>query len=292
MMRKIHLSIAIVALVVSTAFGQDAVKDTSYWSKTLVNTLTFSQTSFSNWSGGGDNSLTLSGILDYKLNYEKGKSVWDNNLIMGYGVNKLEGERIKKSDDRLEFSTKYGYSKTKKLKYSALFDFKTQFDKGYDSDNDSLKVSNFMAPAYISVGLGIDWRPKKWLSVFASPLSTKLTFVLDEELSDKGSFGLDPGEKFRAELGTTIKAEATKEILKNVNVSSTLTLFSNYLEKPQNIDVNWDTRVNMKVNKYMSANFNINLVYDDDIDIEDKNGHARPILQVKEIFGIGLTATF
>ncbi|MFV0483349.1 MAG: DUF3078 domain-containing protein [Bacteroidales bacterium] len=292
MIRKLHLLVIIVALSASSTLAQEAIKDTSYWNKTLINTLTFGQTSFSNWAGGGDNTLTLNGLIDYKLNYEKGKSVWDNNLIMGYGINKTQKDGITKSDDRLEFSTKYGYSKSKKLKYSALLDFKTQFAKGYDSDIDSLKVSNFMAPGYLSIGPGIDWRPEEWISIFASPLSTKMTFVLDDELSEKGSFGLDPGDRFRAELGATVKAEMTKEVLKNVTVNSTLTLFSNYLDKPQNIDVNWDTRVNMKINKYMSANFNLNLVYDDDVHIEDGNGHARPILQVKEIFGIGLAATF
>ncbi|MFV0507219.1 MAG: DUF3078 domain-containing protein [Bacteroidales bacterium] len=292
MFRKLLTLGSLFLFVASFTNAQELAKDTSFWTKTLINTLTFSQTSFSNWSGGGDNALTLNGIIDYKLNYEKERSVWDNNLIMGYGINKTKDDGITKSDDRLEFSTKYGYSKSKKLKYSALLDFKTQFAKGYDSDIDTLKVSNFMAPGYLSIGLGVDWRPKKWISIFASPLSTKMTFVLDDELSEKGSFGLDPGDRLRAELGATVKAEMSKEIIKNVNVNSTLTLFSNYMEKPQNVDVNWDTRVNMKINKYMSANFSLNMVYDDDVEIEDENGHTRPILQIKEIFGIGLSATF
>ena len=163
---------------------------------------------------------------------------------------------------------------------------------GYAKPGDENKISDLMAPLYINGGIGIDFKKEDKLSVFASIISTKMTYVGNEKLSDAGAFGVDPGEKFKSEFGGYIKAYFQDEIMKNVKVVSKFDLFSNYLEKPQNIDVNLEVLLNMKVNKYISANISTTMIYDDDIKIaEGENDKPGPKLQLKEILGIGISFT-
>ena len=107
------------------------------------------------------------------------------------------------------------------------------------------------------------------------------------------AFGVDPGKKARAELGATLKAELKTPIVKNVDLSTALMLFSNYLDQPQNVDVNWDVAINMKINDYLSANLITNMIYDHDILIPlDDEGNTGRRIQLKQLFGVGLSYKF
>jgi len=144
----------------------------------------------------------------------------------------------------------------------------------------------------------MDYKPSEVFSMFLAPLASKFTFVLDEELSDAGSFGLDPGQTVRSELGGYIKMALKKEILKNVTLDTKIDLFSNYLDNPQYVDVNWNMLLTFKVNEYLSASLLTQLIYDHDIQFgSDTNGDGvedtfEPRVQVKELFGMGLAYTF
>jgi hypothetical protein len=128
---------------------------------------------------------------------------------------------------------------------------------------------------------------------FFTPVSGKFTFVLDDQLADVGAFGVDPGKKTRAEMGATVKSEFKTPVAKNVNLSTSLMLFSNYFHQPQNIDVNWDVAINMKINEYLSANLLTNLIYDHDILIPlDDQGNVGRRVQFKQLFGVGLNIKF
>ena len=161
-----------------------------------------------------------------------------------------------------------------------------------------MKISNIMAPGYLSFSLGMDYKPSEVFSLFLSPLSTKFTFVLDDDLSAAGSFGLDPGQKTRAELGAYIKMTFIKEILKNVTLETKIDFFSNYLDNPKYIDVNWDLLLTFKVNKFLSASLLTQMIYDYDIKFgEDTTGDGvydtfSAKVQFKELFGLGLSYTF
>ncbi len=292
-MKKIII-IVIGMLLFSQAYSQ-AAKDTSYWKKSSQISLNFNQVSFMNWAGGGVNSISGVGLFDFSANYEKDNMVWENSINLGYGLLKEGSAKIRKSEDKINLNTKVGVKskKNEHIRYVGFVNFKSQFADGYKHPDMDNKISALFAPAYLSSGIGADYKPSDNFSVFLSPISGKMTFVLDKELSDQGAFGVDPGKKMRSEFGATLKGEWKAQIMKNIDFKTNLVLFSNYLNNPQNVDVNWDVAINMKVNKYFSANLNTSLVYDDDIlvPIDDKGNKGKRV-QLKQLFGIGLVYKF
>ncbi len=309
-MKNYLMILVIVSLSLSTvitnanAQGTDVPSDTSYWTKGGTGTVTFSSVSLTNWAAGGANSVALNGFLDLYSNYAKDRNTWDNSLSLGYGLLR-QGEgseaRTRKSDDKINFTTKYGYKLSKEdgnWYFSALLDFRTQFAEGVD-DNDDV-ISDLFAPAYLLVATGVDYKVKDVFSANFAPVTGKFTFVANDSLSNVGAFGVDPGKKSRAELGAFLKLNFQKEIVTNVKYQTKLELFTNYIENFGNIDVNWENLLLLKVNKYLSANFFTQLLYDDDIAIgadDNNNGEIeatefKPRIQFKTVFGVGLTYNF
>jgi hypothetical protein len=285
------------------------IDTTEGWKKGGVFAVNLAQTSLSNWAAGGQNSVAVNGIFSGFLNYKKGKSVWDNSLDIGYGLlkqGKTTGYR--KTDDKFDFLSKYGREAFKNFYYAALFNFKTQMAHGYNYPNDSVrtKISNLFSPAYLLFALGMDYKPNTHFSAFLAPLTARVIIVRDEDLSNAGAFGVDPGKKSKSEVGGYLRIIYTRndfksELLKNVSFTTKIDLFSNYSDKPQNIVVNWENMIALKVNKYISANLNTMLLYDPKILIasdRNKNGKIEPgegvksKVQFKEILGVGFSYNF
>jgi len=277
------------------------------WKKGGVVTLSMAQTSLTNWASGGQNSISLNGMFSGFANFKKGKSAWDNSLDLGYGLLKQgKDEDFRKTDDKIDFVSKYGREAFGKFYYSALVSFKTQFTAGYNYPDVTNKISNFLSPAYLMIALGLDYKPNAYFSAFLAPLTGKFTIVNDKTLSDAGAFGVSPGEMFRSEIGGYFRAVYSKadfkgEFLKNVGFTTKLDLFSNYANNPQNIDVNWETLTTLKVNKFLNASFITQLIYDDDIMVPfDRNDSGviepgegvKSKAQFKEILGVGLSVKF
>ncbi len=279
------------------------------WKKGGVAALNLAQTSLKNWAAGGQNSVAVNGIFSMFANYKQGKSAWDNSLDIGYGLIKQGKDAdFLKTDDKIDFFSKYGREAFKDFYYSALLNFKTQMKPGYNYPDVTHKISDLFAPAYMLAALGMDYKPTQYFSAFIAPVTYKLTIVSDKTLSDAGTFGVTPGDRSRSEFGGYLRAVYTRndfkdEFLKNVSFTTKLDLFSNYGENPQNIDVSWETLIALKVNKYISANLNTHLLYDDNIKIAvDRNddGNISEIelnspgsrIQFKEIFGVGFSYNF
>lgn len=279
--------------------GQD-LDSLEGWHKSGVFSLNMAQSSFTSWAAGGQNSVAISGLIDLAANYKKGKAAWDNALILGYGMMQQKGNDLGwvKTDDRIDFQSKYGHQASEKWFYSGLMSFKTQMAAGYNYPNTEDKISDLLAPAYLLFSLGMDYKPTPAFSLFLSPLTSKNTIVNDDYLSSIGAFGVDPGKKFRTELGAYTNISYKKdEILKNVNFFTKLDLFSNYLHNPQNIDVSWENMLVLKVNKFISATVSTQLLYDDDILIKVGGSEGEPPImgkrvQFKEVIGVGFTYKF
>lgn len=297
---KKNLLVLSIALISLSASAQDPVDADTLWKFSGSTSLNLSQLSLTNWAAGGDNSLSGNALVNLGANYATDKTSWENKLILGFGLIKQGDDPTRKSDDQIDFASKLGLKAGEKWFYSALLGFNTQFAEGYDrpGEDDRVKISNFMAPGYLSFSLGMDFKPNETFSLFLSPVSSKFTFVLDDDLSAAGSFGLDPDQKARAEVGAYVKMAFKKEILKNVTLDTKVDLFSNYFDNPEYVDVNWNLLLTFKVNDYLAASLLTQLIYDYDIKFgEDTTGDGEfdtftDKVQFKELFGLGLTYTF
>ncbi|HEX7411343.1 MAG TPA: DUF3078 domain-containing protein [Bacteroidales bacterium] len=266
--------------------------------------LAISQVSLTNWAAGGENTLATNAMVNLFADYQKKKLSWKNAMGLAYGFLNQQSIKNKKTDDKIDLSSQLGFYAARYWNYSLLFGFKTQFADGFSYPDDSTVISHFMAPGYLQLALGMEYKPNDYFSLFLSPVGARLTIVNDEKLADMGAFGVDPatylndtvllshGKKSRWEIGASLKAVFSKEIAKNVSLSSKLELFSNYLKKPQNIVVNWEVLITLKVNSFLTTNIGTQLIYDDNIDIMDKSGKKGPRTQFKEVLGVGLAYKF
>lgn len=289
----------------------DVPADTAskHWLVKGTGSLQFTQAGFSNWSAGGQNSLGLVAWVNFKANYKKGRHVWANTFDLGYGFNILgngHDAKFTKTDDKIEITTGYGYEihRNKKWYMTVLANFRSQFAPGYNYPDDSTAISRFMAPGYLVVGIGVTYAPAKWVSLYVSPASGRFTFVNAPSLANVGAFGVDsaytdpsgnrhPGKTMRGEFGPYLRANLNKDLAKNINLTTNLELFTDYLNHFGNIDVNWSLLLSLKVNKWLAASVQTQLIYDDDVMIKPApTERARPMTQFKEMIGVGLTYKF
>ena len=290
----ILLFLFLISLVVN---ARDTETDTTkFWGTGGTSSVTFSQVSLKNWAAGGESSYSLNSMINLFAKYKKDKLSWDNTLDFGYGIIKQEGRQVRKTDDKIDIKSKFGYEAASNWYYSGAFSFKTQFAKGfkYNEDQGTRKlISDFMSPAYMLLSLGMDYKPDDGFNMLISPVTGKTTVVLDDTLSQAGAFGVEEGNKVRNEFGGYLKIAYTKDIWDNVTLNTKIDLFSNYLDEPGNVDVNWELLVSMKINEFLSANINTQLIYDDNIQYIDEDGNEHgPRIQFKEVFGVGFSYKF
>ncbi len=299
-------------LATETARLKEQVADSiKPWKIGGIISLNGQQVSLTNWAAGGNNSISLGGIIGVFANYKSKKITWENSLDLAYGVIR-QGNNSKwlKNDDRIQFTSKFGRKAFKNLYYSALGDFKTQFSNGYNYPNDSIYISRFMAPAYALIAIGMDYKPNANFALFVSPLTGKFTIVNDDSLARVGQFGVqkeirDPynGGKItqyylnhREEFGAYLRMNYKSKVMENITFETVLELFSNYLHNPQNVDVNWTTLTTFKVNKIISATLSTQLIYDDDVQVLRSEGNLKgtsgPDVQFKQVLGMGLSYKF
>ena len=288
-----------------------------YWTKSAMTQINFVQSSFTNWAKGGNNNIAISAYIDANANYAKDDVSWKNRLQLDYGLLYSEDKPIiQKNKDRILFESTFGYKATKHLNYSATFTFLNQFNSGYvyktptkpsgaaddwspsKSDWKHARVlkSGAFSPANITLGLGLDWVPNEWLTVNFAPLTGGFTIVSKEKL--RANYGMEQRSdgSYRAarfEFGAQLKAGAKIKVNDNFEGSTQLILFSNYLEKPKNIRVNWDNRLMWKVAKFFSLNLTTSLIYDDLVLIvDDSHPAGHRAIQFNEALQFGFTYTF
>ena len=221
------------------------------------------------------------------------------NAALGYSYYSFKKMPIK-TDDKIEFTSLAGIKATEHLNYSAELAFRSQFAKGYNYELDSTNyISKFLAPAYITLGLGIEWVPNPHFSLYFSPITGRVTIVNDERLAEEGAFGvntLDANDtthhainKVRYEFGARAVAKFQYPIAKNIDFNSKLELFSNYLNHPERIDVDWQNMLVLKVNDWLNANLATHLIYDYDIPFHNEAGELikGSKVQFKEVLAIG-----
>ena len=339
------------------------VEKPNYWSTSLKTQINVGQTGLSNWAAGGDNTVSLAAFIDGNANWKKGEMFWNNRLQLDYGFLYASSKPLlQKSTDRIYLESKWGYKapSTKHLYFSANYDFKSQFSTGYDYKTPAVPAtyadgtpvpegtkldqldlkhqrqlwrdarvlkSNFLAPAYTNLALGLDYVPTKWLSVNLAPLTGGFVIVRDAALrerysmgykkaydadnfdkltaeqkaafeaakADKGNNPAAYGDYFRAakfEFGAQLKLDAKVNVNDNFAYSTQVVLFANYLDIKHCPRINWDNRIDWKLAKYFSLTLTTNLIYDDTIMIADKDGdNPKARVQFKESIAFGFTYT-
>ncbi|RKS26315.1 Protein of unknown function (DUF3078) [Flavobacterium endophyticum] len=255
--------------------------------------LLFNQSTFDNWLAGGENNISGTIGVNYDFNYKKDDITWDNKVIASYGIVKTRTSSFaKKTDDRLELNSLLGkkFKPDSRWYYSAFLNFKTQFTKGYEYGKDANGVeirteyTNFLSPAYLTFGPGILWKRDDNLKFNFAPATSKITFVdKNFTLPDEAYFGVKEGKSLRYELGAYASAYYKLDIMANVTFENILSLYSNYLEDPQNVDLDYQLNIVMKINKYLSTNLSFQTIYDD---------NAFQGFQIRQVFGVGANYGF
>ena len=270
------------------------------WKKGGLVGLNIAQTSLNNWAAGGDEfSLSLNLLVNlyafYKKNkssYKKNKSSWDNTFDFNLGYIKTTSLGSRKNDDKLDLLSKYGYAISSRWNVSGLFNFRSQLFKGYSYGPGSKTLSSaFLSPAYLLLGVGLDYKPNEQFSFFISPATARLTIVKDDSLSARGLYGVSPGEHHHMEFGAFLSINCLKDVNKIISYKGRLDLFSNYRHNPQNVDLYMSNLFAVKLSKWLTASWNFDLLYDDDTKLFGNNHHS-PALQVKSLVGVGLLIKF
>lgn len=306
-MKKIILGFAFLSLLSMNA-QEEVVKEiekvtkaiedstrTRGWTKKGEIIFLFNQSSFSNWLAGGENNFSGNIGVNYDFNYKSEDWSWDNKIIASYGLLQTQNAEFeKKTDDRLELNSLAGKKAWGHWYYSFFVNFRTQFTQGYSYSTDANgkeireEFTNFMSPGYLTLGPGLLWKKRDDLKFNLAPLTSKMTFVDDSYTSFPGYvdgtyFGVDANKGFRYELGFYASGYYKFNLFENVSAENILSLYSNYLEDPQNVDLDYQLNIVMTINKFLTTNFSFQTIYDD---------NAFRGFQVRQVFGLAVKYGF
>ncbi len=289
------------------------VVDTTAWKQANKLGVDINEVTFVNWNAGGANSISALLAIQSSLRYKKNNLIWFNELRTRYGVNKQENQRLRKTEDELELISTLGFRKDTLTNwyFSGRFNFKTQYTNGFNYPNRDNSISSFMTPGYLFLGGGAEYGKNiEKLSFYMSPLTFKATFVLDQDLADDGSFGVEPavydalgnkikdGENTRTEMGILLTNSYETEVLENIYIKNRLSFYTDYLNSFGNIDVDWEVVFDFKVNDFVKATLGSHLKYDNDIkiieetEVEDEFVERGASIQWKQLLGIGVVVDF
>jgi len=260
------------------------------WKRGGLMSFNLAQGSLSKWAAGGDNfSLTVNGYFNYFIYYKKDRHGWDNNIDINLGYIQSTSQGSRKNDDRFDYLSKYGYKMDTIGKWflTGLFNFRTQFFDGYTyANNVGNYTSSLLSPGYFILSAGFDYKPDSKLSVFISPLTSRWIVLANKTLSEKGGYGVPKGAHSYNEIGAFVNVNYSTVVAKNINYRGRVDLFSNYQHDPQNVDLFMTNLFSFKINKYFSATYTLDLIYDDDVRLFGPTKDA-PGLQSKSLIGIG-----
>lgn len=296
----------------SLYFKKEEVKtDTVKWKTANEMGLYLNQVSFSNWNAGGTNSISAILSGSSSANYKTDLVFWNSSVTARYGINKQEGESVRKTEDVLNLISNFGFQKNENSNwfYSARFSFNTQFANGFNYPDTDNPISKFLAPGYLFFGAGIEYGKNiERLSLYLSPLTSKTTFVLDTDLANSGAFGVNPaildadgniikpGDKVRGELGILITNQFNEKLFENIEMNSLMRVYTDYLNSFGNVDIDWEVTFDFTVNKYVKALLGSHLRYDNDIKTQIERDEMTNVetvisgakLQWKQLLGVGV----
>ena len=314
--RSVDLMNPVISFKRTNALGEkpNRFKVPSFWTNVNKLGVNFSEVAFVNWNAGGNNSIAALGKARFERNYKFRYIQWDNYMEMNYGLNVQENQKLRKTDDAFRVSSTFGFQRDtiSNWYYSARANFNTQFSNGYKYPDRETPISRFMAPGYSFLGAGTSYITKdQKFNLYISPITQKVTFVLDQDLADRGAFGvqkavldaegnvIEDGKNFFLEFGFLVTNQYETEVIKNTILKHRLSLYTDYLRKFGNVDVDWELNIDLRVNKYILTSIGTHIIYDDDILFnEQKNAEGividegEPRIQFKQLLGVGVSYVF
>ncbi len=291
-MKKLVLGLSLLLFTI-TLTAQEAETEASKdgWTKLGNVSFILNQSTFENWVAGGQNNFAGTLGVNYDFNLLKGDWTWDNKIIGSYGLTKIQGSKFtKKTDDRLEFNSLVGKKARGLWSYSFFLNFKTQFASGYEfgedinGDETRTETTHFLSPGYLQLGPGMLQKKSDNLKANIAPATAKIVIVdKDFTLPNEAYFGVEEGESTRFEFGFNLSGYYKANLMANVSMENIISLYSNYLEDPQNVDLDYQMNLVLQVNKYLSTNFSFQTIYDD---------NAFEGFQVRQVIGLGVNYGF
>ena len=277
-----------------------------FWDYSLNGVLTINQTYLTNWTKGGESSyssmIDLQGEATY--NNKEAKTQWITSVRINFGTLSTKEHGFRKNNDLFEINSKFNGNAWGKIGMSASFYMKNQLARGYNYPNDSVIVSKFLNPASITLGLGFEYKPFKNTIINLAPLSYKNTFVLDTAMIDQTIHGIDEDKRSKQEMGAQLVFNNKVTPYKDLTIENRLRLFSSYLNKPQNVDTDWELIIDQKINWFFTIRLNLHLIYDDNVRFTVLDSEGLPVLlpdgsekkvaktQFKEFIGLSLQFKF
>lgn len=251
-----------------------------YWNYGFQSSFTLNQNYLSNWARGGESSfssmLDIRGRADYTKRATKEQ--WTNSGRLRYGTVRTKEHGFRTNADMIELNSQYNRVLREKLDFSTSFYGKTQVAKGYNYPNDSVPVSKFLNPGTFTIGVGVEYKPFKDTRINFSPLSYRNTFVLDTAAINQTAHGIEREKRARQEMGGQLVIRNSFSIMDGLDVTNAIRLFSSYLDKPQNVDVDWEMGLEKEINWYFTIRLNLHLIYDDDIRFPVLDSAGEPVL--------------
>ena len=255
--------------------------------------LNSSLTTLTNWAAGGTNSAAFIGYGNVRFIYQKDKFAWETFFDTEFGYTYLAKTKYawRKSNDKLNLSSKAGYDIGNHFYATLMGSFRSQYTAGYDYPDDQTEnyISNILSPSYTDISLGIDWKPNDIFSVYFSPAAGRITTALDTALRVK--YGVDPNKSFKAEFGAMLKGGVNYQY-KDFKVVSALTLFTPYSKNFGNVDVDWDLAVSYQLLKVLNVSLGTSLKYYDAVKFDNGDGRNVQHIQFKTLLGVGIGYTF
>lgn len=293
MKNALTISILLLSTLLTAQETEETAQDSipEGWNNKGKVSFLFNQAAFSNWTAGGENSISGTLGVNYHLNYNRDNWAWDTNIIVAYGLTQTKNsEFTKKTDDRFELNTIVGKKGSEAWYYSGFLNFKTQITKGYryNTDDNGKEIrseyTNFFSPAYLSFGPGVLWKKNDNCKFNIAPGTSKVTLVNEEfTLPSEEYFGVPEGKNSRYELGFYASGYYKFDIMKNMTLENIINLYANYLQQPENVDIDYNVNLVMVINEYFSTTLNFQTIYDD---------NAFEGFQTREVLGLGINYDF
>ncbi len=296
-MRQLVSGLLIGLSVISlSAQNQKVTQNDSliYWKNKGNFSLLFNQAAFNNeWQSGGTSNVAGNASINYELNHKNYGFSWNNKILVDFGLTFLKGEDFsRKTNDRIEINTRLGHQINESCwNYSYFLNFKSQFATGYRYDkNDTTQEvtrteeTHFFSPATIQTGPGLLWKKSELLYFNVAPVTSRMIFVNDKftstpEYVNGSYFGVETGKSSRFEFGGSLNVYAKLSLMEDITLENKLNLYSNYIEDPLNVDIDYTANINLVVNKYISSSLVFQAIYND---------NAARGFQIREVIGIGL----